>query len=156
MLKEVVIGIILFSIILIPFVKKLELQYVFYDNEWQPVFHNDESYWLISSKYFKLFFIDKDLHDKQWGKMFTPPVGSYIIGLALSIAGYGDKIEELGKMKRWDSLRDYKWNLDHGRDASPKILYVARLAIALFGSLTCLLIYWIGRKIFDVKVGIIA
>ena len=34
-------------------------------------------------------------------------VGFHIIGLALSIAGYGDRIDKLSKMGRWNWDKDY-------------------------------------------------
>jgi len=144
--KEISIGIILFIIILIPFVKKLELH----------SFHGDENYWLRSSKYFKTFFIDRDFRGREWQKCKIPPVGKYIIGLALYITGYGDRIEELSRLKRWNFLKGYNWNVAHGRMPPKEMLYVVRLTMALFGSFTCLLIYWIGKKLFDIKAGIIA
>ncbi len=146
LLKDITVVIIILPIILMPFVWKLE----FYDC------YGDENYWLSTSKCFKLFFIDKDFHNWRLKKSKIEPVGKYIIGLALSIAGYGDRIDELSRMKRWNSRKDYSWNLAHGRVPPKEILYIARLTMALFGSLTCMLIYWIGRMIFCVKAGIIA
>jgi len=145
-LKEVSVLIIILPIIILPFVNKL-------DFEW---FHGDESYWLRSTKCFKLFFMDKDLHSKQWENYKIEPVGKYAIGLALYIAGYGDRIDELSKMKRWHWGKDYKWNLNHGRVPPQEILYIARLTMALFGSFTCLLIYWIGKMLWGIKAGIIS
>lgn len=59
-------------------------------------------------------------------------------------------------MKRWEFLKDYSWNVSHGRIPHKEILYVARLTMTIFGSLTCLLIYWIGRKMFGAKTGTIS
>lgn len=149
LLKEIIIWGIIFFILLIPFVKKIEFQ----------GFHGDENYWLRSSKYFKLFFIDKDIHNKQWEGYLAydqPPVGKYIIGLALSIAGHGDKIKALDDMRYWNFDKDYNWNVDNGAMPPKEILYVARLTMAILGSLTCLLIYWIGKKIFSARTGLIA
>ena len=129
-----------------PFVWKLE----FYDC------YGDENYWLRSTEHFKLFFIDKDLHNSQWKECTNAPFGKYILGLTLTIAGHGDRIDELSRMKRWNFRKGYSWNLAHGRVPPKEILYIARLTMALFGSLTCMLIYWIGRMIFCVKAGIIA
>ena len=77
--KESGIIIILFTLIVIPFVRKLDLH----------SFHGDENYWLRSSKNFKLLFIDRDFNNEEWSTCKIEPVGKYIIGLALSIAGYG-------------------------------------------------------------------
>jgi hypothetical protein len=133
-------------IILMPFVSKLQFQR----------FHGDESYWLRSTKCFKLFFIDKDLHSRQWENLKIEPVGKYIIGLTLYIAGYGDRIDELSRMWRWNWRKDFNWNVVRGRVPPKETVYVARLAMALFGSFTCLLIYWIGRILWGVKAGIIS
>ena len=135
LLKEIAVVIILLPIILVPFVSKLESQW----------FHGDESYWLRSTKAFKLFFMDKDLHNSEWERLRIEPVGKYIIGCTLYIAGYGDRIDKLSKMRKWHWGKDYKWNVNHGRLPPKEMLYVARLTMALLGSFTCLLIYWIGR-----------
>jgi hypothetical protein len=119
-------------------------------------FHGDENYWLCSSKNFKLFFIDRDFNNEEWSTCKIEPVGKYIIGLALSIAGYGERIEELSKMKPWDHLKDYTWNVAHRRMPPSELLSVARFTMALLGSLTCMMIYWIGRTIFSMKAGIVA
>jgi len=101
-------------------------------------------------------FIDRDFDNEEWNECKEPPVGKYIIGLALHIAGQGDTIEDLSRMKRWKFLKGHKWNVNEGRMPPEEPLYVARLTMALFGSLTCLLIYWIGRILWGVKAGIIA
>ena len=148
-LKEVVAWGLICFVLSVPFLRRLESQ----------TFHGDENYWLKSSKYFKLFFIDRDFSNKEWTERMAyeePPVGGYIIGLALSVFGYGDKIQALGDMNRWVFLEDYDWNVAQGALPPEEILYVARLAIAILGSLTCLMIYWIGKSIFGVRAGLIA
>lgn len=147
--RQVVVWIIIFIILSIPFFRKIESQ----------DFHGDENYWFIASKYFKLFFVDRDFRNKAWEDRLAyeePPVGPYIIGLALSVSGYGDKIKELGEMRRWDFLKDYDWNVAAGAMPPKEVLCVARLTMAILGILTCLLIYWIGKKIFNARTGLIA
>ncbi|MGA1825572.1 MAG: ArnT family glycosyltransferase [bacterium] len=146
LLKEIIVVFIILPILFTPFVNKLEMQKYF----------GDESYWIRSTKCFKLFFLDNDLYSKQWKNYKIEPVGKYLIGLALYIAGYGDRIDQLSKMRRWHWGKDYKWNVKHGRVPPKKILYVARLTMALFGSFTCLLIYWIGKMLWGIKAGIIS
>jgi hypothetical protein len=146
LLKDITVVIIILPIVLVPFVSKLQFH----------GYHGDESYWVRSAKAFKLFFIDKDVHNRQWKRFRIEPVGKYIIGLTLYITGYGDRIDDLSKMERWHWGKDYKWNVKHGRVPPKKILYVARLTMALFGSFTCLLIYWIGKMLWGIKAGIIS
>lgn len=164
-LKEVVVGIIVFCLILIPFlnggvlkfIQKLSVpDYPFLDYQ---RFHGDENHWLHSSKYFKLLFMDRDISNKQWQEPEAydqPPVGKYIIGLALFVAGEGDEIEELEKMSVWDFSKNYSWNVANGTIPPPKLLSTARLTMALFGIFTCLLLYYIGKEVFSVRTGIIA
>lgn len=146
MLKNITVVIIILPIILMSFVRNLESQW----------FHGDESYWLRSTKAFKLLFIDKDFHNKEWERLRIEPVGKYLIGFTLYIAGYGDEIDKLSKMRRWNWGKDYKWNVNHGSVPPKELLYSARLTMALFGSFTCLLIYWIGRILWGFKAGIIS
>lgn len=138
--------IILLPVIALPFFKGLELH----------SFHGDENYWLRSSQYFKILFLDRNLESREWGACKIEPVGKYIIGLALYVAGYEGEIEELSRLKRWKFLKGYKWNVANGRMPSRETLYVARFTMALLGSLTCLLIYWIGRVVWSGNAGIIA
>lgn len=147
--KEIGIGLILFTVILIPFINKLESN----------PFHPDESHWIHTVKYFKLFFIDRDFHNDQWMEYFAydqPPVGRYIIGLALVIPGYGKNLEKSSKMSVWDFSKDYSWNESHGALPPKDVLYVARLPMAILGALTCFLMYWVAKPIFSRRAGIIA
>jgi hypothetical protein len=148
-LKEIAIGLILLCIILIPFIYKLE------SNR----FHGDENHFFRYTKYFKLFFIDKDLNHELWKDPLAydhPPVGKYVLGLSLFVFGYGDRIEELWNMNPWNFHKDYNWNVSQGALPPKDILYVGRLTMAILGGLTCFLIYWVGRTIFSIRVGIIA
>jgi len=148
-LKEITIGLILLCIILIPFTYKLESH----------PFHGDENHFLRYTKYFKLFFIDKDLNHELWKNFLAydhPPVGKYVLGLSLFVSGYGDRIEELWNMNPWSFRRDYNWNVSQGALPPKDILYVGRLTMAILGGLTCIFIYWVGRTIFSIRVGIIA
>ena len=93
LLKEIVVGIIIFCLILIPFLTNSNvlkyLQKISGPRVDPQIFHGDENDWLRSSKYFKLLFIDKDIHNEQWKEYLGyihPPVGKYIMGLALFIA----------------------------------------------------------------------
>ena len=94
-IKEIVIGTVVFLVILTPLIKGLEL------NE----FHADETIWIKSSKYFKLFWIDKDFFSNQWEEFLSmdqPPVGKYIIGLSLFLYGKEKAFQEVDKIPDWD------------------------------------------------------
>ncbi len=154
LLKQTVIYAGIFCILLMPFLKGIRSKYL----------HGDEVFWLNSSIYFKLLFIDKDIGDSRWKAVRAydqPPVGKYIIGLILYIAGYGDKIDTLGKVGKWHFHKNYNWNMNYavkGLKEIPlkEILYVVRLTLAIIGSFACLLLYWIGKKLFGIKAGLIA
>jgi hypothetical protein len=138
--------IILVILIVVPFMRKID----------KNPFHGDEAYWLRSSIQYKLFFIDRALDSKEFGRCRNEPVGKYIIGLVLHVAGYGDRIEELGRIEPWKFDKDYKWNVDNQRMPPSELRSVVRFAMALFGVLICVLIYWIGRIVCSMKAGIIA
>jgi len=163
--KEILVLIVLFSIILVPFVTNGRIfKYLQKSNSAicqyldLELFHGDENYWLRNTRYFKLFYMDKAIDSEEW-KQFDaydqPPVGKYIIGLALLLTGQGDKIRDLQKMTRWDFAK-YDWNFSHGAVPPEKLLNIARFTMALLGAFTCLLIYYIGRKSLSVKAGVIA
>lgn len=147
--KEIAIGLILIIVVLMPFLSNLGSRR----------FHGDESHWLHSTKYFKLFFIDRDFGNRQWqeGLAFDqPPVGKYILGFALLLAGYGSRIEELANMNLWEFSRGREWNVSQGRIPPKEMLLVGRYAMAIMGSLACLLLYCVGRMIFNMRVGLMA
>ncbi len=159
LLKQAVVYAGFFCIILMPFVKKVESQKL----------HGDEIYWLSTSIYFKLFFIDEDIHNKQWRYRSSydhPPVGKYLIGLVLYMAGYGDKVNTFAdknadKECRWHFNKSYRWNINHIAMVYEGIplqgmLYILRLSMAIIGSLACLLIFWVCKEIFNIRVGLIA
>lgn len=166
-LKEVVIVLVLFSIILIPFLTDSGLHRYFLKLTGSNCtfldlkeFHGDENHWLINSnRYFKLFFIDKALNSKQWKEFSAydqPPVGKYIIGLILFIAGDKDEIKQLEHTSLWDFSKSLDWNITNGNIPPERLLSIVRLTMALFGAFTCLLIYYVGRQVFSLKTGIIA
>ena len=147
--KETIVTFALFGVILAPFMSRLDSQ----------SFHGDENYWLRSSKYFKLFFLDLDTRSREWGEYFaydSMPVGRYIIGFVLSISGHKDKFKELGEMKEWDFSRDYRWNAAAGATPPKGVLYPARLAMAIFGCISCMLVYWLGKIALGLRFGVIA
>lgn len=167
--KEIIAIIILLPIIATPFLINTNSGLIKYLQKLSgsncpyldlELFHGDENHWLINShKYFKLLFIYKNVSSKQWGKFSAydqPPVGKYVMGLALFIAGDKDEIQELEQMNSWDFSKDYDWNVANGAIPPMKLLHAARLTMAILGIFTCLLIYYIGRSIFGLKTGIIA
>ena len=148
-IKESVILLFLAIIIFLPFFHDLESR----------SFHGDENNWIITSKYFKLFFVDRDFHNEQWNEWFTcdqPSVGRYIIGLSLYINGGADRFDEIQRIPFWNFSKDYIWNKAAGAIPQDDILYAARLPMAILGGLTCLLIFFAGKLIFNRYVGIVA
>ncbi len=136
----------LVMLIVIPFIRNVDLN----------PFHGDEAYWLRSSIHYKLFFRDGAIESKEFKSCRNESVGKYIIGLVLDVAGYGERINELSRIEPWIFQQGYDWNVANQRMPAAELLSVARFAMALLGSLTCILIYWIGRTVFSMKAGIIA
>jgi len=151
-IKEFILIAILYAILLAPFIATLKFSQ----------FHGDENAWLYCSKYFKLFFIDRDFHSNEWQDYYAIdqlPVGKYLVGLALVIGGHGNAIEKLRHLGPWGFLESGPWHTVNPYISSVELveaLYVVRLAMALFGGFTCFLVYWICKKIFDRKTGIFA
>jgi hypothetical protein len=149
LLKEIAIVLILSIIILFPFLYNLESR----------SFHGDENLWLRATTYFKLFFINKDIHNKHWRAwpaIDQPPIGKYVIGFSLLLAGYRSRLDEVALMEKWAFSKDYNWNVLHGRMPPKEILLVGRYTMAIIGSLACLLLYCLGRMTFNIGVGAIA
>lgn len=148
-LKEAAIGLFVFAAILAFFLKGLESN----------PFHPDENLWIKYGSYFKLFWIDKDFGSAQWQEwncIDQPCVGKYIAGLSIFMLGKEKIFQELGKINYWDFSRDEEWNRIHGAMPPPQILFIARLTMAIFGALACLLVYVIGAIVFGKRAGIIA
>ena len=119
-------------------------------------FNGDENFWIYDSYYFSLF-IHGDWHDPRWQE-FHPqsppvPIGKYIIGLALGLSGRSKGIQG---MSRWDWNRPPAWNGRHGAMPPPAALYAARLAMAIFGAATCLLLLGLARALLGARTGIFA
>ncbi len=148
-LKEVLIGLVILIAVCMPFLHNIENR----------LYHHDENHWIHTSKYFKLFFIDRDFHNPQWKEWWTwdqPSVGRYIIGISLYLDGGEKRFEEVAKMAVWKSSQSFLWNTLNGALPMKDILYRARLPMAILGGLTCFLIYLAGTMLFNRWTGILA
>jgi hypothetical protein len=146
---ELITCLILSCIVFIPFFHKIESQ----------DFHQDENVRIHDSKFFKLFFIDSDIDNPLWQGYFAydyPPVGKYLIGLSIFLLGDLHLSQERDQMEYWNPEKDRDWNTARGAMPSSELLRVSRLGMTLFGFLTCILIYGIGRLVFDRTTGVIA
>ncbi|MEI7751065.1 MAG: phospholipid carrier-dependent glycosyltransferase, partial [Candidatus Omnitrophota bacterium] len=131
---------------------------VYYSGKIKPeVTHPDEAVRVRMSVYFKLFFINRDFDSPQWQKVeirLGPPVSAYITGLALWLGGQQDKIGKMGMENPWNFKEKFAWNLANIKLPSREELYIVKFAMAVFVSLSVLILYWIGLKCFGMVTAI--
>jgi len=122
-------------------------------------FHGDENLWIKTSYYFEILFLDHDLDDPRWNAWRTldqPPVGRYIIGLALFLNGGRERFREIDKIPAWEYGSNFQKNQEKGSVPPPHLLLPARFMMALFGIGTCLLIFFIGKAVCGPTVGVLS
>jgi len=122
-------------------------------------FHGDENGWMVDSKYFTLFFLDRDFRDPLWDDYLAynqPPVAKYVVGAALYFSGFEEELRSIGEMPLWDFFRSEEWNEMRGAMPPAEMLVAARTAMALMGAATCLLLYGAGRLVFGRLTGILS
>ncbi|MFC1754819.1 ArnT family glycosyltransferase [Thermoproteota archaeon] len=155
--------------------------------------HIDEDYWIISAKFFTLLFQEKETRNLKWHSIPAydqPPIGKYIFGSALSIAGNIDTLDDYincrmltvdspifdiyrsasmvadtrvaskgtpprieGRIVTKDQATKY---INSKAQATQNILYVARVTAVLFGIGSCLLVFWIGWIVFNIRAGVVS
>lgn len=120
-------------------------------------FDRDENYWIRSSRYFKMLFLDHNTRWESWrdyGSVDQPVLGKYFIGLTLYLNGYD--LAEIQRLPKFKYYKSYTENTDSGNAVLTETLQVCRRAVAVTGILSCLLLYWLGKELFSRRVGIIA
>lgn len=149
-IRDIIVGILLFLIILFYFVGGID----------RKIFQPDENYWYRSSHYFKLFFIEKDFYNIEWGSSghYPPPVGKYIVGFTLLISGQKNKISGINPELHgwWNFEKSFDWNIVNTPLPPDDVVYPLRFVMSVFVSLTCLIVYLIGEKTLGFTVGIVA
>ena len=148
-LVKLCVGIIFLASIILPIFNKLD----------EEKFSGDENYYLYASSYFKLLFVDRNVHSERWKELAAyghPQVGSYIVGLALTLTGHPDTSREAVIDYVTNNYWELYWNKDDWRTPPADILYTGRFVIGLFGVSSCLLLYYLGSKLFNVRTGAIA
>ena len=118
-------------------------------------FHGDESDFILSSVYFKYFFLDRDFNHPAWKGNYwvvtQPPLTRYIIGLSWWITGHDSS--ELPRHP-WDFGKDEQYNIKRGAMPSKSTLLTARAAMAILTSFTCFIVYLIGERVKGWKAGL--
>ncbi|MFC1592113.1 phospholipid carrier-dependent glycosyltransferase [Thermodesulfobacteriota bacterium] len=150
LLRELVVVCVLCCLVSVP---------LFYDSGSARI-ESDETRWIHDSKFFKLLFIDRDFTSPLWQSYYSydqPPVGKYIIGLALLCTGSKRlKHEAWELLQPWTWKKSYAWNMRNGALPSEALLLTARYAMVFFGILTCLTLYALGRLLFGTVAGFAA
>ena len=121
-------------------------------------FHPDENNYIYYSRHFKLLFMEGDVRSPEWTGPFAcaPPLETYLVGLALWVTGDEQNERDLARLRLWDFSRSVKWNFQNGSVPSWRILKVARRVSALFGAMTCVVVYGLGRKLMGAAEGALA
>lgn len=148
-IKKPTIAILIFIVAFIVYSKNIQLG----------IDHPDESFWIRSAYFFKLFFVDRDFYNtawKSWSGYNHPQIGKYLIGMGFFLTGQKDKIGQLPLEPWWDFEKKYDWNLTHLKMPSCKELYISKMIMVLFASLTCTLVFYISTKICGIMSGILS
>lgn len=105
-------------------------------------FHPDESQWIATSNVFEPF-VKGDRRAAVWDEslwtLTQPPGTRYIIGAGRLAGGYGEN--ELNTP--WAFGRDRAGNIAAGALPQPDLLWWSRLPMALLGSASCLLSFYL-------------
>ncbi len=120
------------------------------------LFFHDEAYWLRSTVAFKSYVLERSR--KLPGAYADlaidhPPLGMYIFGAALWLGGHAQDIPALGRLAH--TLEDFGPG-QPGKEPPAQLLFVGRLTAAFFGLGTCLLLFYLGRRLFDTLTGLCA
>jgi len=145
----ILLGVTLFSAALVYYAGKIQPE----------ITHPDETVRIRMSRYFKLFFIDRDFTSSQWQEwpvLGAPPVNAYITGTALLLGGQGDKIGKVDLDPWWDFKKSFEWNLSHITLPTKEELVVMKFTMALFVSFAGLILYWIASKCFGWVTAVVA
>jgi hypothetical protein len=133
---------------------------VYYSSQISPqVTHPDEVVRIRMSKYFKLFFMDHDFTSPRWQDwpiLGAPPMNAYITGTALLLSGQGAKMGRWDLENWWNFKESFEWNLSHIALPSKEELIALKFTMALFVSLSCLMLFCICLKCFGITVAVIA
>jgi hypothetical protein len=120
----------------------------------KPPFFIDEAHKIAETYFWHLFFEQRDLRNPAWSADFyartNPPVGKYIFGAALAVAGYHVRDQQLqGAFDRhWKQPMVLRTKVPDG------MLRITRMTSAAFGALACGLLFLIGHRIGGIVVGL--
>ena len=149
--KEIVLGLILFSLFLVPFVKDIEKER----------YHFDEAGWITAGMQYSDLLAKRDLSDPAWQENLrkfgwpTPMVAKYIIGYSARKLGPNGPNETFSALL-YNFNHDLRWNIVNGNVPDPALRYAAQLPIAILAALTCLFVFYIGRELAGWKIGLLA
>jgi hypothetical protein len=98
-------------------------------------FHPDESQWIATSSALEAF-VSADLHSDVWQERYWtlthPPLARYVIGIGRRLGGYAPA--DLNRPWRWGE--DFATNQRAGKVPSQRLLWYARLPMALLAALS--------------------
>lgn len=110
----------------------------------------DESYWISSSRYFYILFIQRDLSARTWAPdaaywiRQSPPIPVYTIGLAWWLAGH--QVSEINQLP-YDGTKTYTQNQSEGRAPADSILIAVRSMMALITGATILILFYLAGEL---------
>ena len=119
-------------------------------------FHRDEARWVG-----RAYFLDDLIHDPlgpTWDDSDLtrnqPPLGSYLMGLGLTLQGRDTDTTYLHRL--YDFRRDFQWNVEHGRQPDGKDIEAGRRTNAVVGALLAVTVFLIGQQLGGLIGGIVA
>lgn len=113
-------------------------------------FHQDESRWLNRAHYLTdLAHPFGPTWNDQYLTQGQPPIGSYMMGIALLIQG-----RDTDTNTPWDFRRATQWNKDHGNLPAQGDLLAGRRFNAVVGALAAVVVYIVVRSLTNAAGGI--
>ena len=119
-------------------------------------FWADENDYLLTARYFRHLFVERDLTNPEWGDNYwthtQPMLARYVIGGWLWFRGH-----DLDEMPpRYDLTSSYEENLRKGRVPDAALIADARLPMVVFAAGSIVLLFLLGSALGGVVAGFAA
>src|SRR6266540_2351885 len=118
-------------------------------------FWGDENDYLLTGRYFRLLFVERDLANAEWGDNYwthtQPMLTRYIVGGWLWLRGY-----DLDEMpRRYDFTNSLEENIRKGRVPDEALLADARAPMVVLAAGSVVLLYLLGSALGGAAAGLV-
>jgi len=134
---------------------------ILFSNRGKTPFHGDESGWISSGYYYTELLLRRDFDWQKWvctpcgpwGSRLNPHLGQWLIGIPLiTLSSKGESTF----FNLYNFKQSFLNNKKEGRVPPRQILLRARIGPVVFGTLSCLVIFFIGYYVSGLWTGLIA